>query len=497
MKPPALRLMDALLVSGQEGGHRESLMRQAEMSPATFYRGLEPLLEMGVVVERRGHYTLPLSHPYNFAYKLWHDQARLLDLPQRLRVELLSLIEKIHSGLGDNLLALWVHGSAAHQALGDDSDIDLLAVLRAADKDFEVKGWREVQLTTLIADDFREDYRHGDNFLRTVLSHGLLVFDRGFAQEFYAAPFPAPVAGYRKEILERIQSRFSFFYREKALEDARKALSSLAVMVGRLLLEPFGVLPAGKPQLLDHLELFLGAELTETFRRALAQDELNLKNLLGWKWDLESLLERFDKHVHYFQEVFRGLTGSSQEFESACYEMVSNVYPYALRHKRKLDGEGAEMFLQRGGKEEAVCCKSTVGAFTSAQLGHLSTHRPLTLVLNVFRDIPVERRPPLPPGLMEEAQRQGIVIVDSRDLWSKFLVKTLVRAYYWESAGALEIPIDHLTAFTKDNQIEWVASLQDPPEARAGYGELLEVQYGSKLKPGYYRFLAPVVFPKA
>ena len=80
--------MDALLISGPEGGHRESLMRQAEMSPTTFYRGLEPLLEMGVVVERRGHYTLPLSHPYNFAYKLWHDQARLLELPQRLRKSL-------------------------------------------------------------------------------------------------------------------------------------------------------------------------------------------------------------------------------------------------------------------------------------------------------------------------------------------------------------------------------------------------------------------------
>jgi len=494
MTPPALRLMDALLISGPEGGHRESLMRQAEMSPTTFYRGLEPLLEMGVVVERRGHYTLPLSHPYNFAYKLWHDQARLLELPQRLRVELLSLRDKIHSGLGDNLLALWIHGSAAHQTMGDNSDIDLLAVLRAADGDFDVKGWREVQLTTLVVDDFREDYRHGDNFLRTILSHGLLIFDRGFAQEFYAAPFPAPVAGYRKEILERIQNRFSFFYREKALEDARKALSSLAVMVGRLLLEPFGVFPAGKPQLLDHLGLFLGAELTETFRRALAQDELNLKKLLEWKWDLESLLERFDKNVPYFQEVFRGLTGSSQEFESACYEMVSSVYPYAsLRHKRT--GEGIEMFLKRGGEEQAVCCKSTVGAFTEAQLVHLSTYRPLTLVLNVFRETPVERRPPLHPGLVEEAQRQGIVIEDSRALWSKFLVKTLVRAYYWASADALEIPIDHLTAFAQDNKLEWVANLQDGPEARAGYGELLEVQYGSKLKPGYYRFLAPVVLP--
>ena len=75
------------------------------------------------------------------------------------------------------------------------------------------------------------------------------------------------------------------------------------------------------------------------------------------------------------------------------------------------------------------------------------------------------------------------------------MVKTLVRAYYWASASALEMPIENLTAFARDNQMKWVAGLQDPAESRAGYNELLEVQYGSKLKPGYYCFLAPVVFP--
>lgn len=113
MSPPTLRLLKTLLENGLEGTHRENLMRQAEMSSATFYRGLEPLLKMGVIQENKGHYTLPLSHPYNFAFKLWHDQEMLLELEPRLRDEVADLIKKIQLELGENLLALWVHGSVA------------------------------------------------------------------------------------------------------------------------------------------------------------------------------------------------------------------------------------------------------------------------------------------------------------------------------------------------------------------------------------------------
>jgi len=36
MTPATLRLLNALLACGPEGAHRESLMLQAEMGPATF-----------------------------------------------------------------------------------------------------------------------------------------------------------------------------------------------------------------------------------------------------------------------------------------------------------------------------------------------------------------------------------------------------------------------------------------------------------------------------
>jgi len=104
-------------------------------------------------------------------------------------------------------------------------------------------------LTTLTEKHFREDYEGGDNFIRTVLTHGLLVLDHHFAHEFYAHPYPQPdsrALQYRKDIQERVKSRLMFFIKEDALEDGRKALSSLAVAVGRSMLEQLGVLPAGK-----------------------------------------------------------------------------------------------------------------------------------------------------------------------------------------------------------------------------------------------------------
>jgi len=72
--PTGLRLLDALLEAGPKGAHREALLRQAKISTATFYRGIEPLLASGLLEEQGGHYLLRLTHPCNFAFKLWRDQ---------------------------------------------------------------------------------------------------------------------------------------------------------------------------------------------------------------------------------------------------------------------------------------------------------------------------------------------------------------------------------------------------------------------------------------
>ncbi len=187
--PTSLRLLDALLEAGQKGAHREALLRQAKVSTATFYSVIEPLLADGLLMEQGGRYLLMLAHPCNFAFKLWRDQTKLLELTPPLRTEIPALVEQIKDEFGQNLLALWLHGSVVQHTMVPELEIDFLAVV-LKEQDDRIRGSRDVQLTTLLEKDFRQDWRLGDGFVRAVLQHGLLLFDRGFAQEHYSQHIP-------------------------------------------------------------------------------------------------------------------------------------------------------------------------------------------------------------------------------------------------------------------------------------------------------------------
>ena len=419
MSPPTLRLLKTLLENGLEGTHRENLMRQAEMSSATFYRGLEPLLKMGVIQENKGHYTLPLSHPYNFAFKLWHDQEMLLELEPRLRDEVADLIKKIQLELGENLLALWVHGSVAQQTMSPESDVDFLAVVRDA-QEIDVIGSRSVQLTVLTNKEFQEDYQAGDNFIRTVLTYGLLVFDRNFASPFYERPCPAPASGTlqeRQTMQERIRSRLLFFIKEESVEDGRKALSSLSVIIGRSMLEELGELPAGKADLVASLKLYFGSEFSDLVAKCLAQT-VELDELYPSQQTLLEEQERFAVNASHLKGLATAMSGSSQVFENACEQMLPVLFPEGKIRR----GESLDWQVQTDKGEIGVCCKSVKGSYTLQQLSVLPAYRPLVLIVNQLREVPITKRPQLSQQFLEAARDAGVQVVDSRELLQKAIV---------------------------------------------------------------------------
>lgn len=488
MTPATLRLLEVLLDCGAEGGHRETLMLRSSLSTATFYRALEPLLAMGVVSEQRGHYTLPLSHPYNFAYKLWNDQAKILALPTRWKEEILAVVSQTQKAYGSNLLALWVHGSAVQNTMGDSSDLDVLAVLRK-DQDIEVTGWRPVQLTILTDKYFREDYRHGDNFIHAVLAHGILAFDRQFAAEFYARPFPKPVPGYRQNNQQKIKNRLYSFVREEALDEAQQTLSSFAVMIGRSLLEQLDIVPAGKPDMLKYLDLLLGPTFSELFRKCLAR-EATLDEIYPLQQELQSLQHRFELNASFFKEIIQELSASANQFENACREMLRALYPTSIDATNIDADSGLDMLVQQGGQYLGFWFKSYKSEITRGHLRKISNHRPLTLIINQYREIPLVERPPISSKLIDEANILGITLEDSRELLRRFILKTIVRAYYYSAPDAPGEPIEDLDVFFAQNSLEWQCPLSQSPNDGTSRGRL-EVQFGSSYKPGYYRFTKP------
>lgn len=395
--PAELSLMEAVLENGTRGTHREALIRAANLSKSSFYRVVQPLLKRGILQEKGGYYTFPLGHPHNYAFKLWRDQNRLLKIEDPLRSEVLALLETLQGEFKSNLLALWLVGSAAHLTMGEESDLDLVLVVRRS-QEYEPRGSRAIQLTIWTEKDFRELYRMGDNFVRTALQYGLVLADRGFAQEFYAQAMPEPglkAFREREELLQQGDRRLSFFLREKALVEARQILSGLAVATGRLMLERLGELPAGKHDLVKRAELYFGPVLAKLLQRCLSREAEDSREILQLNAQLQQWYQKFLPHSDYLEGLVRSLSSTGQEFEIAATKMLALVFP-----------EGLTLPVE---------IKSCKGQVAVEQLGRGFESDSL-LILNALCEVPPIQRPDLPPAVYDVAGQAGVIVWDSREL---------------------------------------------------------------------------------
>lgn len=417
MPANSLRLMEALLSAGPEGSHREGLRQEAEMSTATFYRALEPLLEAGLVRERDSHYCLPLDHPHNFSFKLWNDQARLLNLAAPVREEVSELRLGIQKKLGENLQALWFHGSAAQNSLRDDSDFDFLAVVRKK-VEVEIQGSRLVQTMVFTMQRFRSAFSKGDAFLRTLLTHGLLLFDRQFAQEFYAQPMPASSTGALKErgeLQEQARSKLFFFLRTHEPAEARRALAQLAVNVTRTMLSELGEVPAGKADLVEVAKLYFGSTFAKLLRKCFEKtaSENELFRLSG---ELEQWQKQFAIQAGFIKELAAGLQGPPLQFKALCLQMlrILSGEECVVKQNQSIDADGV---ISRSGEPIFVAIKSLKRGFMGPDDMHLPKARPLVVVLNHLKELPPSQRPPITEQQHAIFEKSGISLIDSRDVF--------------------------------------------------------------------------------
>jgi hypothetical protein len=259
-------------------------------------------------------------------------------------------------------------------------------------------------------------YRDGDNFVRTVLTYGLLLKDNSFAQEFFLKPIPSPDRRAhldQESLQERARSRLFFFIRNEELEDARSALSSLAVATSRTILEQLNELPAGKNDLVESLSAHFGEEISGLVQTCLAKESPE-EDLFRLQAQLSTWQSRFDTHAAHLKTLLAGFYGPPQQFEAVCLEMLSSLYPQIREapEARWLETDEGRIVIE---------CKSLIGKFGQKQLrsgdkrGSHSNHR--VIVVNHMREVPLLSRSTLAPALKEEAEHQGMTLLDSRDLW--------------------------------------------------------------------------------
>ena len=428
------RLMQTLLEFGYEGAHREALLQRLPFSMATFYRAIKPLLQLGLVAESSpSYYVLPLAHPHNFAFKLWNDQQRLLSLPASVRDEVYGLLQRIRSLAGENMLALWLHGSAAQNSLGESSDFDFV-IVTSKELELDLRASRTVQLTVFTEKRFRRLFSEGDPFLRTLISHGLLLLDRDFAQSYYTQPLPTPSQGQRKErdeLLEQLRQRLLFAIREEAPELGVPALRALAIEVTRSLLYQLQELPAGKDDVLDLAAFYFGPAYAQLLTQCLDPEtpQNRWHQLLD---ELDHWREQFLTQADTIRRILSALRSSEAQLEQAIADALEALTGSSILGQAETSTADRryDLALKTQTGPVYIELKSSRGAlaepFLSKTLDDLKTlQAPAILILNQYRDVPLWERPSLTHRQLELAAQSQVALLDTVELAQAWLQLTL------------------------------------------------------------------------
>jgi hypothetical protein len=420
--PSTVKLLGALVEFGQRGATRELLQQKTGLGKTTFYRVLKPLLSRGVVREEGSLYRMPLDNLYNFLFKRLHCIEKLDELPQRVRDRVFSVIDHAKAHLQGHLLALWLVGSAAHHTMTKESDLDFLAVLNEEIEYLPDLAY-DVHFITMTEEDFRNRWHEKNDFILTALRHGLLLEDRGFAQEFYLQPLPVQLQGPEfhqdSEEIEEQKERFMLSIKTRLSNEAAKALSHYAISIARRMLRVYNVLPAGKPDLLKACELLFGVTFRHQLELILSHDKLDPEQWASLLMErchyLEETYQRFSSHLAHLQKFADLVTSSGELNQQLALQALMEISGGDIETYSGTDGH-----LEWNGQHYLIEVKSLLGPFTDAPLRQLARYLSEAqgettfqglLIINSYRDIPLlERRDNFSPESLNLAADLGIKI---------------------------------------------------------------------------------------
>jgi DNA-binding transcriptional ArsR family regulator len=394
----AFKLVDALLEVGSEGATREHLLRKAKISVRTFYKHLKELLEAGVVQEFGNRYRISLELAYVFRYKKWRDLDVLYDREETVRNAVLNIRSDALSLDGDNILCLWLVGSAARGEMKKESDLDFLAIVRSH-SDYEPKeGSFKVQWVTMKRTEFTQKLREGDEFAVSALRQGLIIHDKGVAQKLYLSPINKPSDSSlreRESVVERFRKKLFEHLEFEEFEEAEKVLCSLTEIALRSILQYLGENPRGKSHILSLAELYFGKEINEDLAIATFLEVTQSKDaIIALHRKISSYYERFLARAEHLAFVARSLlSGHPVEFEKALRIVFSELFSDA-----SIKGENIEILAYEMG-HMLVQGKTLTGVPTQESLEPivkmLSDQRPSLIglvVVNPLREVPIYER---------------------------------------------------------------------------------------------------------
>jgi hypothetical protein len=416
--PAAFKLMGTLAELGAEGATREHLVSNAGVGTTTFYRLIGSLTDNGLVTVRGGRYALAFENPYAMRFKLWHDMERLYRLTLEDRDTVVDVMSQIRSRHATGLRALWLIGSGARAELESKSDLDFLLVSSEEAKPVSETGRRrDISITSMSDEAFRDAYTRADSFVVSALREGIVLLDREFVREFYLTPPPvkiAPDAARAAEpvVLEKRKRVLSDLARDD-IEQAQLSLQSQAIHVARLMLRTFGELPASKQELVSVSKAYFGPEWADTLNSAVTSPPTSKDLLVVLSRRILEQHDSFQDHAAHLQRFSKVPISGGRDMENICAKLLSELIPNSALSRANDKGRDRETdftFKTSDGGWLLVECKSFRGSPSKRDLeqaiqqiqlaqNHLKNPSSALVIVNDHVEVPPSERPALPAEL--------------------------------------------------------------------------------------------------
>jgi hypothetical protein len=369
--PSALRLMAALAEAGAAGATREHLAQRADISTTTFYRLIGPLVENALVKTSGSRYALALEKTYSFRFKQWHDMERLYRLSPADRDLVLSTAAALRNAATETMKALWLVGSGARDELVPESDLDFLLVTTDPIESLEPESsQRKVSVVQMSEAEFRDAYANSDSFVVSAITEGLLLEDRAFAQTFYSTPLPIQID---PQVLKAGRSQGDAFRHQLLqsvsigdLAEATTALRSQAIHIGRLMLRPFGVLPANRRQLIASVRHYLGTSWADVLETSLFAAKLQKTEIVELSRRLSEERDLLQNHVTHLQRFATLPTSHGISFERLGSEVFKELIPFQALNRGSSDVD--LRITTRSGAQYLIEFRSSTGPISDEAL---------------------------------------------------------------------------------------------------------------------------------
>jgi hypothetical protein len=267
--------------------------------------------------------------------------------------------------------ALWLVGSGARDELVPESDLDFLLVTAEPIDSMEPESsQRKISVVQMSEAEFRDAYANSDSFVVSAITEGILLEDQAFAQSFYSAPLPLQID---PQMLKAGRSQGDAFRQQLIqsvsigdLAEATTALRSQAIHTGRLMLRPFGVLPANRRQLVAALRHYLGSAWAAVHERSLFSLKLQKAEIVELSRRLSEERDSLENHVTHLQRFATLPTAHGLSLERLGSEVFKELIPFQAINRGSSDVD--LRISTRSGAQYLIEFKSSTGPISDEAL---------------------------------------------------------------------------------------------------------------------------------